>query len=266
MKINTPKSSINVHFAASTTTPISTATKAELAMYHHQLLGNPRKDTLLRALRKHPSQFETFPGLSYALISTHLPPSVATEKGHMIMARKELRSTRTMTKKLAQARRDISNYLPAEEVCLAEEDEIYCYATLGDSNINALYGDLTGQFPVKSYDGRNYIFIAYVYKLNAIFMIPMKSHDDKSMITAHKEVYAKLEKLGHKPQLRILDNECSRFIENFLEEKGTKRHHIAPHNHHVNAAKPAVKTAKYHLIAALAMLDTAAQSNSGVKW
>jgi len=52
-----------------------------------------------------------------------------------------------------------------------------------------------------------------------------------------------------------LDNECSKCIQNFLEKKGTTRHHVAPHSHRVNAAEPAVKTAKYHLIAALATLD-----------
>ena len=102
---------------------------------------------------------------------------------------------------------------------------------------------------------KNYIFIAYVYKLNAIFMIPMKSCEDKSMIVAYEEVYNKLEGLGHKPQLHILDNKCSTCIQHFLEKKGTKRHNVAPHNHRVNAAEPAVKTAKYHLIAALATLD-----------
>ena len=46
------------------------------------------------------------------------------------MARKGLRSTRKMAKQMAEARRDISNFLPAEEMCLAEEDKIYCYAVL----------------------------------------------------------------------------------------------------------------------------------------
>ena len=58
------------------------------------------------------------------------------------------------------------------------------------------------------------MFIAYVYKLNAIFMIPMKSREDDSMIAAFEEVYTKLEGLGHKPQLHILDNECSKCIQN----------------------------------------------------
>ena len=86
-------------------------------------------------------------------------------------------------------------------------------------------------------------------------MIPMKSREDESMIAAYEEVYSKFEGLGHKPQLHILDNECSKCIQNFLEKKDTKRHHVAPHNHRVNAAEPAVKTAKYHLIATLATLD-----------
>ena len=114
---------------------------------------------------------------------------------------------------------------------------------------------LTGSFPVESYDRKNYIFIAYAYKLNSIFMIAMKDRKNKSMITAYEEVYAKLEARGQRPKLHILDNKCSKCIQNHLEEKGTRRHHVAPHANRINAAEPAVKTAKYHLIAALATLD-----------
>ena len=83
----------------------------------------------------------------------------------------------------------------------------------------------------------------------------MKSREDESMLAAFQEVYTELESKGHKPKLHILDNECSKCIQKFLEGKGTTRHMVAPHNHRVNAAEPAVKTAKYHLIAALATLD-----------
>ena len=94
-----------------------------------------------------------------------------------------------------------------------------------------------------------------MYTLNSIFMVAMKDREIKSMIAAYEEVYDKLEAKGHRPQLHILDNECSKCIQNYLEAKGTKRHHVAPHSHRVNAAKQAAKTAKYHLIAALATLD-----------
>ena len=64
-----------------------------------------------------------------------------------------------MAKQMAEARRDISNFLPAEEMCLAEEDKIYCYAVLGDSNDNTIYSNLTGRFLVESYEGNNYMLL-----------------------------------------------------------------------------------------------------------
>ena len=62
-----------------------------------------------------------------------------------------------MAKKIASVRRDVRSVLPAEEVCLTEEDNIYCYTILGDSNDNTIYGDLTEKFPIESYDGKNYM-------------------------------------------------------------------------------------------------------------
>ena len=102
---------------------------------------------------------------------------------------------------------------------------------------------------------KNYIFIAYTYRLNSIFMITMKDRENKSMNAAYEDVYPKLEAHGKHPKFHILDDECNKCIQNYLEEKGTRRHHVAPHAHRVNSAKLAVKTAKYHLIAALATLD-----------
>ena len=142
-----------------------------------------------------------------------------------------------------------------EEACLAEEDKIYCYAVLGDKNERTIYSDLTGRFPVESYDGKHYIFIANAYKLNSIFMIATKDQENKSMIAVYEDFYAKLKARGQRPKLHILDNECSKCIQNCLKDKGTKHHHVAPHAHRVNAADQAVKTAKYHLITALATLD-----------
>ena len=95
-------------------------------------------------------------------------------------------------------------------------------------------------------------------------MIAMKDRKNKGMITAYKEVYTKCKARWHKPKHHVLDNECSKCIQNYLESKGTKRHHVAPHDHRVNAAKTTVKTAKYHLIAALTMLDVV-QSSCGAK-
>ena len=149
----------NQHIATNDMTQVPSMSRAELVMYHHQSLGNPRKDTLLRALKRHPDQFVTFPGLTWDLVKNHLPPSEATEKGHMIMTRKGLKSTRSIARQITKTRKDISNLLPREEVCLAEEDKIYCCAVLGDKNERTIYSDLTGRFPVESYDGGKTAFL-----------------------------------------------------------------------------------------------------------
>jgi len=115
----------NQQIATNAITQVPTMSRAELAMYHHQSLGNLRKDTLLRALKRHPDQFVTFPGLKLDLIKNHPPPSEATDKGHMIMTRNGLKSTRAVTRQITKTRKDTSYLLPSEEVCLAEEDKLY---------------------------------------------------------------------------------------------------------------------------------------------
>ena len=101
----------------------------------------------------------------------------------------------------------------------------------------------------------NFIFVAYVYKLNAILLRSMKSREDASMVKAFTSIYTKLETAGHKPKLHVLDNECSRAVQKILNNKGTARQNVEAHNHRVNAAEPAVNTAKYHIIAHIATLD-----------
>ena len=84
----------------------------------------------------------------------------------------------------------------------------------------------------------------------------MKSREDASMVESFTSIYTKLETAGHKPKLHVLDNECSCAVETNLRRKGTARQNVEAHSHrNINAAEPAVKTAKYHIIAHIAMLD-----------
>ena len=69
-----------------------TTNMEELAKYHHQSVCSPPKSSFLRAIAN--LQFRSFPGLTYQLISKHLPPSTATDKGHMIRQRSGVQSTR----------------------------------------------------------------------------------------------------------------------------------------------------------------------------
>ena len=134
--------------------------------------------------------------------------------------------------------------LPTEHVCSAIEDEIFCCTVIGNEKENTAYIDLTERFPIQSYEGMNYIFVAYVYKLNDILLRSMKSREDARMVEAFTRIYTKLEAAGHKPKLHVLDNECYRAVHNFLMKKGTTRQNVEAHNHKVNAIEPAVKTTK----------------------
>ena len=115
-----------------------TSLKAELDMYHHQSLGSPPKSTLLQAIRRHPNLYSTFPGLNYELISKHMPPSEATEKGHMIQRRQGINSTSNNKQAVRDSRQDIQNMFPTEHVCSAIEDEIFYFAVIGDANKNTI--------------------------------------------------------------------------------------------------------------------------------
>jgi hypothetical protein len=172
------------------TSATQTSTKAELAIHHHQALGSPPRSTLLQMIHKHPSQVASFPGLIYDLISKHLPVSEATEKGHMIQTQQNLRSTSSNKQAILDDRQDLKDMDPPQHMCSATGDDIFCVAVLGDRNKDTVYSDLTDRFLVHSFEGMEYIFVAYVYKLNTILLRSMKSRKTPAMVEAFTSVYA----------------------------------------------------------------------------
>jgi len=59
---------------------------------------------------------------------------------------------------------------PPEQVCALINNEMFYFVVLADQNDSTIYSDFAGKFPVRSYSGMNYIFVAYVYSFNAILM------------------------------------------------------------------------------------------------
>ena len=92
-------------------------------------------------------------------------------------------------------------------------------------------------------------------KIKRHLLRSMKYREDASMVESFTSVYTELETAGHKPKPHVLENECSRAVQNFLIKKGTARQNVEARNHRVNTAEPAVKTAKYHIIAYVSMLN-----------
>lgn len=80
--------------------------------------------------------------------------------------------------------------------------------------------------------------------------------DEKPMRRRHGgNVQRRIQTKGHKPALHVLDNECSRAVTNYITKEHTDIQLVEPHNHRVNAADPAVKCVKYHMLASFATLD-----------
>jgi hypothetical protein len=118
-----------------------------------------------------------------------------------------------------------------------------------------MYKDLTGAFPVRSFKNMQYIFVAYIYDLNAIIVCPMASRTDASFIAAFTKVFAILRARDYQPALNIMDNECSKAVEKHIRANKMTIQLVPPHNHRVNATERAIGTFKEHFVAALAIVD-----------
>jgi len=73
-------------------------------------------------------------------------------------------------------------------------------------------------------------------------MRPMQSRADECMVATFKDVYKTLEARGLHPKLHVLDNECSKAVQDYVRYEGTSIQLAEPYNHRINAAEPAVKS------------------------
>jgi hypothetical protein len=166
-----------------------TSSTAKYARYFHQLLCLLPAATLLLALDKS-TELKTIPGLTSLLICFHLPKSTATNKGHM---RRQCSNTASMCNKHADiilARAEVDHMFPAHEACAVQD--MFCFAALANAMTCTMYTDLTGAFPVRSFKNMQYIFVVYIYDLNAIIVHPMPSRTKASFIATFTEVFNNL--------------------------------------------------------------------------
>jgi hypothetical protein len=231
----------------------STSTAGDHAHFIHQALCSPPTPTLLRALTRS-SKLATIPGLTPHLIVHHLPPSTATDKGHMQRHRQGVQSMRTQQPAILQARSNVDQLHPTKEICSAHD--MFCFAALANMHTGTMYTNGTGAFPVQSFRNMQYVFVAYIYDLNAILVRAIPSRIDGAMIAAFKDILATLNTRGYEPTLNVMDNECSNAVEAHIRSNNMDIHLVPPPpNHQVNAAKRAIATFKEHFISALATVD-----------
>ena len=89
-----------------------------------------------------------------------------------------------------------------------------------------------------------YILVAYVYDINTIMARPMQNRSSESMQKASQDIIAHLDSKGCKPRLNVMDNECSKIVEQCVTSQNIDIQLVPPANHRVNAAKRAIATFK----------------------
>ncbi len=152
---------------AMATNVATTSTASDHARFLHQALCSPPTTSLLQALA-HSTELKMFPGLTPHLIIHHLPPSTATNKGHMRQHRQGIQSTWTSQPAILQTRAKVNHLVPTKEICTAHD--MFCFAALADLHTGMMYTDGTGAFLVRSFWNMQYVFVAYIYDLNAILI------------------------------------------------------------------------------------------------
>jgi hypothetical protein len=129
----------------------------------------------------------------------------------------------------------VDHMFPAHEACAAQD--MFCFAALADAMTGTRHTDLTGAFSGRSFKNMIYIFVAYIYYLNAIIVCPMASCTDTSFIAAFTKVFAILHAWDYQPALNVMDNECSKAVEKHICTNRMAIQLVPPHNHCVNAAE-----------------------------
>ena len=69
---------------------------------------------------------------------------------------------------ITKARRKVDLMAPPHEACAMHN--VLCFAALADANTGTMYTDLTGAFFVRLFKNIQYVFVAYVYDINAIII------------------------------------------------------------------------------------------------
>jgi hypothetical protein len=67
----------------------------------------------------------------------------------------------------------VNQMSPTQEACAMHD--MFCFAALTDATTGTMYTNLTGAFPIRSFQNMQYIFMAYIYDINAIIVKPMPS-------------------------------------------------------------------------------------------
>ena len=178
--------------------------------------------------------------------------STATTKGHMKKVPKGVQSTR-YKQKTSTTNEDTTDITPEEEINNC--NHVFCWAALAEKIDGTIYTDTTGRFPTFSFDGKQYVFVAYDYTTNALIVRAIPDREAATIVKTFDEIFTYLDDKGYQPKFNVLDNEASGAIKQYLPNKFVQWQFVPPNEHRVNAAERAIQTFKNHFISGLCTTD-----------
>jgi hypothetical protein len=75
----------------------------------------------------------------------------------------------------------------------------------------------------------------------------MKDRIDREMIREYTSLHEQLSNAGLKPELQVMDNECSKAFRQYLTDEHIDLQLVPPHINRQNAAERAIQTFKNHV-------------------
>ena len=124
-----------------------------LVRYFHATTGYPVKDTWLKAIRA--GTYAMWPGLTLQNATRYFPVPVATLKGHMVQTRQNFCSTKPKPPSTSPT---VVEDTENDQVPIDEKPSNELHISV--QPMSKLYTDDTGQFPVCTRSGNQYIMIA----------------------------------------------------------------------------------------------------------
>eukprot|EP00804_Cyclotella_cryptica_P028679 CCRYP_008186-RA/>CCRYP_008186-RA protein AED:0.44 eAED:0.44 QI:0/-1/0/1/-1/1/1/0/129 len=106
--------------------------------------------------------------------------------------------------------------------------ELFVGTTLAEQNDGTIYTDQRGNFPITSYYGNRYQFVAYKYRSNATLVRALQDLCN---------VYEYLTERGFQPKLNVMDNQCRKAVKKYIQSTKATIQLVNPDNHRVNAAE-----------------------------
>jgi hypothetical protein len=114
--------------------------------------------------------------------------------------------------------------------------------------------DMPGRFTHVSYRGYEYILVS-VFR-GYVHAEPLRSRQQSDLVGAYRATYKFFKRLGHTPQVQMLDNEDSTKLQQFFrDEVHVEAQYVPPSTHRRNRAERAIRDWKSHFISGLDNVD-----------